>query len=142
METVLLATDGSEHAARAADAAIDLAERRDAVLHVLCVVDRRKFAETALSSGEVSAVRAGDHAQHCVTTVAQRARDRGIYAVDTVRYGVPHREVLDYADAVDASAIVLGEHGGHDDHLGGVGRRVRRAADREVLVVPARVPAA
>ena len=142
METVLLATDGSHHAERAAEEALDLADRRDGALHVLFVVDRRKFAETALSSGEMTRVRAEDHALQCIEDVTERAQSRGVDAAETVRHGVPDREILDYADAVDASVIVVGEHGRRDDHIGGVRRRLARTADRELRVVSAGPPAA
>lgn len=47
MTAILLATDGSEDARRAAEYAIDLARERDAVLHVLRAVDRWTLDEPA-----------------------------------------------------------------------------------------------
>lgn len=38
-DTVILATDGTEYARRAAERAIDLASEHGATLHVLCVAD-------------------------------------------------------------------------------------------------------
>ncbi|MFC7225773.1 universal stress protein [Salinirubellus salinus] len=52
-------------------------------------------------------------------------------------HGVPPDEILAYADRIDASVIVVGEHGEHAEHFGGVGRAVADRADREVVVVSA-----
>jgi len=49
-ETVLIATDGSASAKRAVEAALDLAERFDASVHALYVVDA---GEVAASPDEV-----------------------------------------------------------------------------------------
>lgn len=67
--TVLLATDGSEHAREAARRAIDLASESNATLHVLCVVDRRVVDEPGLSSAESVTIAAENHGHDCVTEV-------------------------------------------------------------------------
>jgi nucleotide-binding universal stress UspA family protein len=59
-----------------------------------------------------------------------------------VKHGVPVDVVLDYAHDVDADVVFVGEHGDHDNHLGGVGRRVADAADCEVVVATERVDSA
>lgn len=135
MATIMLATDGSDHARMAAERAVRLAEERGATLHVLCVVDRRKFNEPALSADELAAIVAEDHGFHCVQEVTKMAEGTGVTVEGDVRHGVPHEAILDYAEVVGAEPIVVGEHGEHTGHFGGVGRRVARLADREVLVV-------
>lgn len=134
MEPVLLATDGSEYATRAADSAIELAAERGATLHVLGVVDRRKFDEPALSVDELATMEIEDHARESLEAVIELATDAGVTAVPEHRHGIPHEAILTYAADIDAGVIVVGEHGAHDDHCGGVGRRVARIADREVVV--------
>jgi nucleotide-binding universal stress UspA family protein len=135
MGTILLATDGSEHARRAARRAVDEAAEREATLHVLCVVDRRRMAEPALSAGELATIEAEDHGHDAIALVRELAAGTGVTVAGRTCHGVPHEEILDYAAEVDASVIVVGAHGEHDDHFGGVGRAVAAAADREVLVV-------
>ncbi|WP_265111159.1 universal stress protein [Halosolutus halophilus] len=66
MGPILLATDGSEYARQAAKRAIELAEEREATLHVICVVDQRHFDDPALSSAELATIYAEDHAAVCV----------------------------------------------------------------------------
>jgi nucleotide-binding universal stress UspA family protein len=135
IDTVLLATDGSEYATRAARRAIRVASERDATLHVLCVVDRRKLEEPALGSGELATIAAEDHGRECVALVRELAGGTGVTVEGRTCHGVPPDEILDYAERVDASVIIVGEHGEHDTHFGGVGRAVTERADREVIVV-------
>jgi len=135
MNTVLLATDGSEYATRAARRAIRVARERDATLHVLCVVDRRKLEEPALGSGELATIAAEDHGRECVALVRELAGGTDVTVEGRTCHGVPPDEILDYAEQIDASVIVVGEHGEHDTHFGGVGRAVTDRADREVIVV-------
>lgn len=134
MEPVLLATDGSEYATRAAETAIEVASERGARLHVLCVVDRRKFDEPALSSDELATIEVEDHARESFETVVEIAGDAGVPTVHERRHGVPQTEILKYAEEIAAGTIVVGEHGGHEEHFGGVGRRVARNTDREIIV--------
>ncbi|WP_323675896.1 universal stress protein [Halorubellus sp. PRR65] len=134
MSTVLVAVDGSEHGRHAADRAIDEADGRDATLHCLCVVDRRVHPEPGLSTGELSTIEAEDRGHDFVDAVADEARARDIPVETAVKHGVPADLVLTYAADVDADVVFVGEHGDHDHHLGGVGRRVADAADCEVVV--------
>jgi nucleotide-binding universal stress UspA family protein len=137
MGSVLLATDGSEYARRAAERAIELAEERSVPLYVICVVDRQRFGESALSSAELATIYAEDHAAACVAEVERMTEGRDISVEGDTRHGVPHEIIMEYADEVDADVIVVGEHGDHREHFAGVGRKVTERADREVVVVEA-----
>jgi nucleotide-binding universal stress UspA family protein len=137
MGSILLATDGSEYARRAADRAIDLAAVRGTTLTVICVVDRRRFDDPALGSAELATIYAEDHATACVEEVSGLAEEQDVPVAGDTRRGVPHEVILDYADEVDAEVIVVGETGDHREHFSGVGRAVRRRADRDVIVVGA-----
>lgn len=135
MGGILLATDGSEFARRAAEHAVDLAAERGEPLHVICVVDERKFDGSTFGAGELATVYAEDHADLSVQEVANIAADHAVPVEGDTRRGIPHEVIVAYADEVGASAIVVGEHGDHDTHFSGVGRKVQRTADREVVVV-------
>jgi len=137
MATILLATDGSEDARQAAHEALDLAEQRGATLHVLCVVDKRRFGDPALSSAELATIYAEDHAEMCVSDVVEMATERPVSVEGDTRHGIPHEVILDYADEVGADTIVVGERGDHEEHFSGVGRTVRERTDRDVIVVKA-----
>jgi nucleotide-binding universal stress UspA family protein len=136
MPPILLATDGSDHARAAAEHAVELARERDEGLHVLCVVDRRVRDEPVLSSYELQIVAAEDAGSDAVTEITQACTDVDVEAEGSVIHGVPAEEIENYAADIGAETIVVGEHGDHSDHLGGVGRELRKTSDREVVVVP------
>lgn len=135
MSHILLATDGSEHAMEAAKRAIDLAAESDRSLHVLSVVDRRKFDEPALSTEELATIEAENHSHQFVEDVVALARQAGVPVDAETCHGVPHEVILERAIDLDAACIVVGAHGEHGEHFGGVGRHVLDDADCEVLVV-------
>lgn len=137
MGTILLATDGSEDARQAAREALDLAADRDTTLRVLCVVDERRFDDPALSSAELATVYAEDHAVISVDEVTAMAEDRPVTVEGDTRHGIPDEIIVAYADEMDADTIVIGERGDHEEHFSGVGRHVRDATDRNVMVVKA-----
>ncbi|QIB76009.1 universal stress protein [Halogeometricum borinquense] len=137
MKPILLATDGSEHAQQAAKQAIELAEEQGVPLYALCVVDKRRFDNPALSSAELATIYAEDHASMCVSKVADMAEESNVRVEGGIRHGIPHEVILEYAAEVDADAIVIGEHGDHTEHFSGVGGKVAELADRDVIVVRA-----
>jgi nucleotide-binding universal stress UspA family protein len=137
MGPILLATDGSEYARKAAEQAIELAVSRGAPLYVICAVDQRRFDETALSSAELATIYAEDQAAICVDEVMDIAEDRGVRVEGDTRHGIPHEVVLEYADEIDADVIVVGEHGSHQEHFSGVGQKVLEGTGREVRVTKA-----
>ncbi|MFB6219011.1 MAG: universal stress protein [Halobacteriaceae archaeon] len=133
--TILVPTDGSEGAARATEHAVELAATYGATVHALNVVE--PAYSTDFNAGELRASleAAGEEA---VEAVADRAAEAGVEAVTAVVEGDPHREILSYAEAVDADLVVMGTHGrtGLDRYLlGSVAERVVRTADAPVLTV-------
>lgn len=135
MALILLATDGSTYSTNAAKHAIDLAVEGDHSLHVLSVVDRRKFDEPALSTEELATIDAEDHGYESVSAIVTLAESAGVPVECTSCHGVPHECILEYATDLDAECIVLGAHGEHAEHFGGVGRHVQAEADCDVVVV-------
>lgn len=141
MGDVLIATDGSDWAEVACERAIEIADERDATLHVLCVVDRREFSEAALSSSYLATIEAEDEGHDCVERVRNRAEAAGVDVETEVCHGVPEESIREVAASIGADVVVMGEHGDHTKHLGGVGRRVRDECDCEVITVSRKVPA-
>ncbi|WP_340101445.1 universal stress protein [Salinibaculum salinum] len=135
MGSILLATDGSEYSQQAATAAIERAKEQDVPLHVICVVDDRRFDDPALGSAELARIYAEDEAALTVDDVVEMAAREDVPADGETKRGLPHEVILEYADEVDADAIVIGKHGDHDTHFSGVGRKLTEAAGRDVVVV-------
>jgi len=134
-ETVVIATDGSESAQRGVRTAIDLADRFDATVHALYVLDEGELdhAPEEVRADVTDAIEdIGDEALEFVQ--AQASGD-----VETaVREGDPATEIIDYAEEIDADVIAIGTRGRHGDHaflLGSVAEAVVREAPIPVLTV-------
>lgn len=110
-EHVLVATDGSEAAARAANHGIDLAAAADATLHVLTVTtDVSALEALAEDASETGGARAG---REIVADVVADAEARGLTGVRThvVHDGDPYEEIVAAVDRGDADVVVMGTTG-------------------------------
>lgn len=135
-DSILLPTDGSDGANRAAEHALDLAERYNADLHAVFIVDTHRYGEPALSTTELVIEQIAEEGETFLGELIGRAGDRGIEVTTHSRRGHPHREVLDLAEAVDADLVVMGYQGQtHHEHIGSTTDRVLRACTCPVLVV-------
>lgn len=134
-DTVVVSTDGSESVERAIAVALDLAERFDAEVHALYVVDSsdvdgcpeqvRDELQTALEDAAEDALRA-----------VVDATDREV--VTAVREGQPAAEIIGYAQDFDADVVAMGTRGRHGEHsflLGSVAEAVVRRCPVPVLTV-------
>jgi nucleotide-binding universal stress UspA family protein len=137
--SVLLPTDGSDGAAAALEHAIGAAEAYEAALHVVSVVDHRVVLAAEADEKEAVRTELTDDATDAVEDLAERARAAGIEPTTATPEGVPHREILAYADREAVDMLVLGTHGrtGREKrlNLGSTTERVVKAADRPLLVV-------
>jgi len=136
-ERILVPTDGSAVADAAAEAAIALATRFDADLHVVHVLELGELPPGVEDEeADESAVRG----REAVSAVADRAADAGVGVTTTVvQDDEPiHRTILGYADAEAVDCIVAGTHGrtGLDRFvLGSVTERLLRESPVPVLTV-------
>lgn len=140
-ETIVVPTDGSDHADAAADDAIALATAHDATLHVVSVADTGPFGGVRLPGEAQSADEAiRGRATEFVDQVADRVEEASIDVTTAVRSGPPGPEILAYADEVDADLIVMGTRGRGGLHrlaVGSVTDHVIRFGDVRALVVDA-----
>ena len=140
-DRILVPTDGSECAERAADHAIGLAAGSDATLHVLSVVDATEMARNlpAVNADHVER-ELRSRAESVVATVTARAADAGVETVTAVEPGIPSRDVVAYATEHDCDLIVMGTRGrtGLERYLlGSVAERTVRHSDVPVVTVRA-----
>jgi len=140
-DRVLLPTDGSDVVEDALNHGLDLADRHDAELHTIYVVDRRQYLgadEDVQEDIESTLTHEGESA---IATVEERAFAFDLDVASEIREGIPYKEVLAYAEEDDADVIVLGSHGktGRDRiaTLGSVTERIVKNAEVPVFVVPA-----
>jgi nucleotide-binding universal stress UspA family protein len=138
-DRILVPTDGSEYADDAAETAFDLARTMNASVHVVCVVEQGPLGSVHLPGDAASAEDVfEERAEEFVDRLEERARDRELEATTEVRQGVPVREILEYADEIDADVIVMGTRGRGGISrmmLGSVTDGVTRYGDADVLVV-------
>jgi nucleotide-binding universal stress UspA family protein len=135
IETVVIATDGSASAERAARAGVDLAERFGATVHAVYVLD----------SGEVEATPEDvrEEFRRALTTAGGRALTDALEVgggevVTAVRRGDPASELIAYARECGADVIATGTRGRHGEHgfvLGSVAEAIVRRAETPVLTV-------
>ena len=109
-DRIVLPVDGSDEAMAASDHAIDLADKYDATLHVLHVVDTRAYDAEGITQTVIEPLET--RGERAVESVAEIAADRGLDRVETaVIQGEPHETILEYVDDHDIDLLVMSTHG-------------------------------
>lgn len=108
---VLVATDGSEHAATAATHAVDVAERYSATLHALYVVETRTAYDSAILDAEEAEANLRDIGEEALEAVEQRSENRDLQVISTIDSGIPAERILTYIDENDIDFVFMGERG-------------------------------
>lgn len=135
IETLVLATDGSESVRRATYVALDLADRFAATVHVLYVVDEDEVdaAPEAVQDELRDGLEArGDEAIASIPDLT----DQSVKTV--ICTGRPATEIVQYAEDQDADVVAIGTRGRHGEHrllLGSVAEEVVRRCEVPVLTV-------
>lgn len=135
IETVVVATDGSASVERAVSVALDLADRFEATVHALYVVDEDDIAEEAADQREEAREALTDRGDDSLAAVRERA---GREVVTEVRVGRPADEICTYADESDADVVAMGTRGRHGEYrflLGSVAEAVVDSCPVPVLTV-------
>lgn len=134
-DTVVVATDGSESVKRAVEVTLDVADRFDADVHALTVVDASEVDASPEQLRDELRAALESQAEQALQTVETRA-DRSV--TTAVRDGRPAPEISTYAREVDADLIVVGTRGRHGENrllLGSVAERLVRTAPVPILTV-------
>ena len=139
-DDILLATDGSETADRAAEHAVAQAREFGATLHVVHAV-APGLADVISSDSVGKLVKdAEEEGEKIVEEVAEKARAEGVKVVTHVEQRAPHEAVLEYADENNVDVIIVGSRGKsekslRDRLLGGVSTKIVYLSDVPVLTV-------
>lgn len=141
-DRLLLPTDMSLGVDRAIEHAIDAAERYDAELHVIYVVDTEAYSSYPgdeyvheFEGLEAALEQAG---QDAVKAITDRAESTGIETVSVIQHGVPHEEILQYINEADIGLAIIGSKNRSGEYrrlLGSVAERVTNMSTRPVTVV-------
>lgn len=137
-ETILVPSDGSDHAEVALERALAIARHHDATVHVLSVVDVTPAGIDDRT--DLRLERLEDSARQVVDEAVAAAEESGVDAVSAVQYGSTDQRIRTYVDDVDADLVVMGTHGRSGLErllLGSATERVLRTATTPVLTVRA-----
>lgn len=135
IDSVVIATDGSESVERAVDVALDLARRFDATVHALYVIDAGDVDSSPSQLREEFREALADRGEDALSTVRERT-DGDVVA--TIREGRPAAEIAAYAREQNADLVAIGTRGRHGEHrflIGSVAERVVRTCPVPVLTV-------
>lgn len=145
---VLVAVDGSDHAAHAAEMATDIATRYDAEITLLHVMRPKPLTVSVppeleeyerlehLHITSASVLRAAGH--HILTGAARTCTRGGTKPREVVRTGDPAKVIAAQAKELGADLVVMGSRGLSDAKgmlLGSVSHKVISACDSPVLIV-------
>ncbi|KAB1190590.1 universal stress protein [Haloferax sp. MBLA0076] len=131
---VVVPTDGSDAAMRAAEHGLEIAERYGAHVHVVYVVDTTTYGFQDAPRSIVGLLKRGG--ERAVNELAAEARDRNLPVTTDVLRGVPEDEILAYATGVDTDVITMGTRGrsaGTERFLGSTTARLVARAEMAVL---------
>ena len=109
-ERVLLPVDGSDPSFQAAEHAVDLAERYDATLHVLHVIDTAPYDAEVITSAVIGDLE--QQGRNAIEEVVELAPTSASKRIETaIRRGNPYETILEYVDEHDIDLIVMSTHG-------------------------------
>jgi nucleotide-binding universal stress UspA family protein len=155
IKKILYATDLSKNSAYAFRYAVNSAEKHDARIHILHVIEALPAAAEGLitqfiGEGKIQEMRR-DAEAHLVDRIKERLRQfaerelkrdpkgrEAVASIDVVS-GSPASEILKKAADLDADLIILGSHGkGSISHalLGSVSEQVLHRVRKPVFVIP------
>ncbi|AQL44319.1 universal stress protein [Halorientalis sp. IM1011] len=141
-DDVLIPTDGSDYATVAVDHGIAIADRFDARVHAVSIVDVGDIAMRVDYTPPTETLeRVRNERSDASEAVAERAREAGLDVRTEVREGFPAAGLLEYAGEEGIDLIAMGTHGrtGLNRYLlGSTTERIVRHADAPVLAVNAR----
>jgi len=138
-DDILLPTDGSKGTEETVSHAVTMARDHDATLHVLYVVDRRRFlaADKETQDDVIEALR--EQGEVAIDDVAVAAEDAGVTVETAMEEGIPHKTIQEFAADNEIDVVTMGTHGqtGRDRvaTLGSVTERVLKGVEVPVLVV-------
>lgn len=136
-DDILVPTDGGANVDRVVDHALDIADRRDARVHALYVVDTRSFITLDDDTVDEVVAELTVEGERATEEVADRAREAGLEAVEEVRRGNPAEVILDYLFETDVDLVVMGHHDENDQRsmFGSVAQQIVSKATVPVLTV-------
>jgi len=126
-DEILVPTDGSRHAKRAAEHAVNLAKQHGGRVHALYVMDMgdAAFVATPSDIGETRD-RLERKGRDYTNDVEVLASDAEVDVVTEVRSGIPEDEIVEYVDSANIDLVVMGKRGRSDPDKPALGSLTQR----------------
>jgi nucleotide-binding universal stress UspA family protein len=134
-DTVVVGADDSATAAKAVDAAIELAALSGGTLHIVTAYKPAARSSSGVPDEFAGSVQPDSHAQSLLADLASRARAASVHVETHAHDGDPAEAITSTADRVGADLIVVGSRGMQRRVLGSVPHSVAHGAGCAVLVV-------
>ncbi|CCC40952.1 universal stress protein [Haloquadratum walsbyi] len=132
---ILLPTDGTDAMQTVIDHAIDIASRRDAVIHILYVVDDRAFLtlQDGMKADVIAELEA--EGETALEATARLFDNSDIKTTTALRKGDPADEIISYATETDVDLITMGTRRADytENLVGSVSQSIVARADIPVL---------
>jgi len=137
---VLVATDGSENAGRAASYGITIAKAVSAEVHALYVISTQHAVTTRTVMGWSEAFEEylANKGGAAIAEVEKLGKEAGVKVEPVFLKGIPADKILEYAEENNIDLIVMGTHGltGFKKFLiGSVAEKVVRHSKVPVMVI-------
>jgi nucleotide-binding universal stress UspA family protein len=135
IDSLVIATDGSESVARAVDVALDFADRFEASVHALYVIEKSEINSAPEEIRDQLEVALENQGEEALESVREKA---GGEITTVIRTGSPAAEIARYARRVDADLVATGTRGRHGEDrflIGSVAERVVRTCPVPVLTI-------
>lgn len=137
---ILLATDDSESARKAADAALELAHLSGAKIYAVYVIDRSIYSSVPedLEWEEAMYARFRELGEEAVSYMEKAAKDTGLQVESVLLEGHPAEEIVNFAEKNGMDLIIIGSLGKSKVErflIGSISEKVIRNSKVPVLVV-------
>ena len=138
---IMVATDGSESAEKAVDAAVEIARECETKLYTVHVISLDFLYESLPTDEELEEAfqeKAMTEGKQATTYVENAGRAANVEVESVILQGVPAEEIISFSEKNNIDLIVMGTHGRTEIKgflLGSVAEKVVRHATKSVLVV-------
>ncbi|AKB34734.1 Universal stress protein [Methanosarcina siciliae C2J] len=137
---ILLATDDSESARKAADAALELAHLSGAKIYAVYVIDRSIYSSVPedLEWEEAMYTRFRELGKEAVSYMEKAAKDTDLQVESVLLEGHPAEEIVNFAEKNGMDLIIIGSLGKSKVErflIGSISEKVIRNSKVPVLVV-------
>jgi len=109
-DRILVATDGSTTAQRASAHAVEVARLSGAAIHAVYVIETRTGYDNAIVDPDVVHQNFRDEGEAALAAIEEQAGS-DLAVTTAIREGVPHQELLAYADENGIDLVVMGSEG-------------------------------